>query len=213
MKLRAIFLLILLLAAPVWAMSNEQIRTNMDAIILLAEEVKAGLGSATTTTTLSTSTTVPPTLAPDAMIEIPTNRWITCKCPGPPSSGYLHAGQIEKLVRIAQALDVQLVIVHGNPLTGAEGAHAGNAVDILYLSTPELNARLVLALVNAFPNIARSTLSNPTKAQIISAAVQESDEPIYHHDTHMHVELGDPRARILMSSDRRDTTIAAGRRL
>lgn len=171
------------------------------------------------------------------MVHLPSNEWILNDC-RPPNSDYLDAGEIQGIERAAIAVNRQVVASHGNAYAGWEGTHGGHALDIRYFDKrggsfrslepidlryfdAEATVRLILALTEQFPSIARPRnysapgeplLPNPTVLQRISAATQDDDTPDNRHNNHMHLELAMRNGRILMHSEiRRVVLDAAGR--
>jgi hypothetical protein len=146
----------------------------------------------------------------DAMMEIPNDEWLENRCVYP-LSPYLPYNLVQRFERVARKLGTRLIVTHANPITGKEGAHGGTALDILYPDRGIITATLVLLLVEEFPNIQKTSIPEDkrTKAQIISAAVQDSDDEPYHHDVHMHIDPKDQNFRILMHSTIKAAIMAA----
>jgi hypothetical protein len=126
---------------------------------------------------------------PDDMVQIVSNEWIENRCTpdsNPPLSDWLHRWQLEAIEDIARTLNIRLICPHANPYSGEEGAHKGNAADLIYFEVPKM-VEFVPLMVEKFKNLTRSTIPNPTRRQIISAATLDSTG--WNHDGHMHAEL------------------------
>jgi hypothetical protein len=123
------------------------------------------------------------------MVQIVSNEWIENRCtPGsdPPLSDWIHRWQLEAIEDIARTLKIRLIIPHANPYSGEEGAHKGNAADLIYFEVPKM-VEFVPLMVEKFKNLTRSTIPNPTRRQIISAATLDSTG--WNHEGHFHCEM------------------------
>jgi hypothetical protein len=134
-------------------------------------------------------------------VFIPPTGWVVFDCI-PPNGDYLAAVLLTELEEAALDSGCIITITHAgnreNP-TAWDSNHAPGDIDIRYQCNPDgsldakMTARMLLAIIDHFPKIQRSTLPTPTDRQKLSAALSGMDAgnhgPIDNPQAHAHVPL------------------------
>ncbi len=178
-----------LLLLPVFALASPQ-TDLLDTLRGLTEaqrqEVRSLIDTPRPTTTTTTTTTAKPTPAPAAASRV------IFDC-APPNGCYLAPELTAVLELSAQASGCDIVVVHAGAPFSVDWNHYPGDIDIRYQLRPdgsldaERTARMLLAILDRFPAIQRSTLPNPTPRQRLSAALSEYGSG--NHESHAHVPL------------------------